>query len=647
MVFPIWLVGVAVLFIAMYLADSWWQESAIGIPDAGPVIHLLSPAAEYLAAAAGVFTLSYLFQILLYLPAENRYELSPVAIRLRRRAAAVSFIWSGVSLIAAQALLIKILGISATRFFSIEIFITYAWELSVVRALVLTGALAFGGGLLLLTTRTVNTLGFVAVATLIGATFSALTAHAAGVSGHALATTTGFFHVIGMSLWLAGLIGLYRHLNSSKVILRKFAVDRFGKLATVAVAVVVISGLGNTVTRMDSINQIWNTSYGQLILVKLSLTLAAVILASFARARLVSESTVAIKVLALEITFLTFVLAIASVAANTAFPKSASSANTLIEQLTGYPQPANLNWISAFTSFTPDVLTITVGLTAILLYLRGVLILRQRGDSWSALKTTSWVSGVLVGVFVTNTEISRYALVSMSAHMTQHMALGMMVPILLVLGGPITLALRALKPTQHDLLGLREWITIVLQSRYSKLITHPLVALTIYSGSIFVVYFSSLMTFLMSSHLGHVLMHVHFVLSGYLFFWLIIGTDFQPRNIGHPFKLLLVLMSMVIHAIFGLILMQSNSLVGGGWFGKVAPVWLTDPIADQQLAGSIAWSFGELPMLLVFIALGVQWAKSDRQQAARLDRQADIYGDQERIAYNEMLSKLNKQGGKE
>ncbi|MFZ9750884.1 MAG: cytochrome c oxidase assembly protein, partial [Candidatus Nanopelagicales bacterium] len=492
-----------------------------------------------------------------------------------------------------------------------------------------------------------NTLGFVAVATLIGATFSALTAHAAGVSGHALATTTGFFHVIGMSLWLAGLIGLYRHLNSSRVILRKFAVDRFGKLATVAVAVVIISGLGNTVTRMDSINQIWTTSYGELILVKLSLTLTAVILASFARARLITESTVAVKVLALEITFLTFVLAIASVAANTAFPKSASSATTLIEQLTGYPEPANLNWINAFTTFTPDVLTITVGLTAILLYLRGVFILRQRGDSWSGLKTASWVSGVLVGLFVTNTEISRYALVSMSAHMTQHMALGMMVPILLVLGGPITLALRALKPTQHDLLGPREWITIVLQSQYSKLITHPLVALTIYSGSIFVVYFSSLMTFLMSSHLGHVLMHVHFVLSGYLFFWLIIGTDFQPRNIGHPFKLLLVLMSMVIHAIFGLILMQSNSLVGGGWFGKVAPVWLTDPIADQQLAGSIAWSFGELPMLLVFIALGVQWAKSDRQQAARLDRQADVYGDQERIAYNEMLSKLNKQGGKE
>jgi cytochrome c oxidase assembly factor CtaG len=49
----------------------------------------------------------------------------------------------------------------------------------------------------------------------------------------------------------------------------------------------------------------------------------------------------------------------------------------------------------------------------------------------------------------------------------------------------------------------------------------------------------------------------------------------------------------------------------------------------------------------VFIALGVQWAKSDRQQAARLDRQADNYGDQEREAYNQMLRQLNNKGDKE
>ena len=647
MIIPVWFIGITVLLLGLVFGGSWYQQSPAGIPDAGPIIFTLSPVAEYLTAFAGIMVLANLFVIIFFLPTEAKNLLSPVALKFKRRAISTSLIWSGLAIVAAQSLLIKILGVSPNRFFSREIFLTYAWDLTVVRALLLTSVAALVIAVTLRFTNRINGVGAAAAIALVAATFSALTAHAAGISGHALATTSGFFHVLGMSIWLAGLIALYRHLSAPKVILRKIAVLRFGKIAGIAFVTVVLSGVANSLTRINQISQIWTSEYGRLIMMKSILTIAAVLIAQMIRKRLISESTVAVKILGLEISLLIAVLAIASAAANSAFPKASESANTLIEQLTGYPEPPELNWFAAFSTLTADALTLVVGLAAIFLYLAGVRRLTKRGDNWSQLRTLSWLSGVAVGIFVTNTEISRYALVAMSAHMTQHMALGMLVPILLVLGAPITLALRSIKPAQHDLVGPREWITIVLQSNYSKLITHPFIALTIYSGSIYAVYFSSLMTSMMSSHLGHVIMHLHFVLSGYLFFWLIIGTDFQPRNIGHPFKLILVLMSMVLHAVFGLILMQSTSLVGGGWFGKVAPIWLTDPIGDQQLAGSIAWSFGELPMLLVFIALGVQWAKSDRQQAARLDRQADTYGDQEREAYNQMLRSLHNKGDKE
>jgi putative copper resistance protein D len=643
----IWVTGTAVLILGLALSGNWWQESATGIPDSGPIIHLLTPLLEYLSALLGVVTLSYLLSIVVFLPHDEISVLSPVAKRFKIKAKWMSLVWFATGLLAAQTLLIKILGVSPSNFFSIDVFITYAWELNIVRALILTALVALVIFFVLQFSNSVETVGFVSVTALIGATFSALTAHAAGVSGHALATTSGFIHVLGMSVWLAGVIALYRHLSAVKVIMAKEAISRFGKLATVSLIAVVISGVANSLTRMDSITQVFTTNYGRLVLVKITLTFMAIYLASLFRSRWIKNSTNAIRYLLLEISLLLSVLAVASIVANSAFPKSAGSATTLIEQLTGYPEPSEINWYLAFIRITPDALTLIAGLLAVLLYLAALRRLVRRGDIWSGLRTASWLAGVIVGVWVTNTEISRYALVSMSAHMTQHMALGMLVPILLVLGAPITLGLRALSPGKSNLLGPREWIVIVLQSRYSKLITHPLVALTIYSGSIYVVYFSSLMTSLMSSHLGHVAMHLHFVLSGYLFFWLIIGTDFQPRQIGYPFKLILVLMSMVIHAVFGLILMQSTSLVGGGWFGQVAPIWLTDVIADQQLAGGIAWSFGELPMLLVFIALGVQWAKSDRQLAARLDRQADTYGDSELSAYNEMLERLNNKGGKD
>lgn len=643
----VWFVGIPTLIAAFALSGNWWREPAIGIPDAGPFLYLLTPLAEYLTALLGILTLSYLIGIVLFLPNDDKNVLSPVANKLKRNAKVASLTWTLLGLVAAQSLLINILGVSGSEFFSIDLLITYSWELNTVRALLLTATISIFVFFVLIFAKSVKTIGFLVIVSVVAATFSALTAHAAGISGHALATTSGFFHVLGMSIWVAGVIALYRHLSSAKVLLPKEAIQRFGKLASISLATVILSGVANSLTRIDSLTQLLTTDYGLLVVSKVTLTFSAIFIAHIFRTRWIKNSVSAIRFLLLEVGLLISTLAISSVIANIAFPKASISATTLIEQLTGYPEPDQINWVSAFITFTPDAFTLLVGAVATFLYLIGVRRLGQRGDNWSALRTTSWLVGVVIGLWVTNTEISRYALVSMSAHMTQHMVLGMLVPISLVLGAPITLALRSIKSAELDLLGPREWILITLQSRYSKLITNPLVALTIYSGSIYVVYFSSLMTNLMSSHLGHVLMHIHFVLSGYLFFWLIIGTDFQPRKLAYPFKLLLVLMSMVLHAVFGLILMQSTSLVGGGWFGQVAPKWLANPIADQELAGAIAWSFGELPMLLVFIALGVQWAKSDHQLAARLDRQADNFGDSQREAYNDMLRQLNNKGGKE
>jgi putative copper resistance protein D len=50
-------------------------------------------------------------------------------------------------------------------------------------------------------------------------------------------------------------------------------------------------------------------------------------------------------------------------------------------------------------------------------------------------------------------------------------------------------------------------------------------------------------------------------------------------------------------------------------------------------------------MLLVFIALGIQSAKSDQKVAARRDRQVEIYGDMELDEYNKMLNNLQKKSG--
>ena len=71
---------------------------------------------------------------------------------------------------------------------------------------------------------------------------------------------------------------------------------------------------------------------------------------------------------------------------------------------------------------------------------------------------------------------------------------------------------------------------------------------------------------------------------------------------------------------------------------------MTDPLADQQLGGGLAWASGELPLLLVVIALLVQWSRQDERSARRDDRRADADGDADLVAYNAMLRRLATDG---
>lgn len=645
MVALILMIAITVIVAVMTIAGSSWSEPAVGIPDSGPLVGWAVPILEYMSAFAGVWTLSGFLIAALFAPTANKKELSPVGIRWNRTAVRSGFVWSGVAFAAANFLLVWILGLSVNQTLNLNLIITYAWEIETVRALLITATGALMISLLASKTKSVAVSGFSAAAVMFFATFSAISAHATGIGGHALAVTSGFIHVIGMSCWVAGLVGLVRYLREPKALQPLAAVSRFSKIAVVSVVMVVLSGIANSLTRIDQFSQLWTSGYGFIITLKVAGTIIALGIAGYVRKRLKENMSKYLSIILLEVATLFVVLGLATAAANTAFPKEATAPQTLIEQITGYIEPAPIDWWIAFTKIAVDPFTLLAGTFAIGLYLAGVVRLRRRGDQWSFFATTTWVLGVTSIIYVTNIELGRYALVMMSAHMIQHMTLGMLAPILLVLGSPITLALRALKPTTGNYFGPREWITATLDSKWSKLITHPLVALPVYIGSIYAIYFSSLMSILMGSHLGHIFMHIHFVLSGYLFFWLVIGTDFQPRKLAHPLRLILVLMSMVFHAFFGVVMMQSNSVLGGGWFQKVAPSWLPDVMADQVLAGSIAWSFGELPMLLVFIALGIQWAKSDQKVAARRDRQVEIYGDMELDEYNKMLNNLQKKSG--
>ena len=228
-----------------------------------------------------------------------------------------------------------------------------------------------------------------------------------------------------------------------------------------------------------------------------------------------------------------------------------------------------------------------------------------------------------------------------SMHMAAHMLLSMLAPILLVLGAPVTLALRALPAAaRDDPPGLREWLLAALHSRISRLLTNPIVATALFISGFYGLYLGGIFDAVAGSHAGHLAMNAHFLLSGYLFYWVVIGVDPTPRPIPPVAKVAVVFASLPLHAFFGVVLMGMRSVLAADFYRSLHLSWHTDLLGDQRLGGAIAWSGGELPLLIVIIALLVQWSRSDRRSAKRFDRAADRDDDADLAAYNAMLAQL-------
>ncbi|MFE4173650.1 cytochrome c oxidase assembly protein [Streptomyces sp. NPDC056909] len=289
--------------------------------------------------------------------------------------------------------------------------------------------------------------------------------------------------------------------------------------------------------------------------------------------------------------------------------------------------------------YSPDLFFLIGCLLALALYGWGVLRLRRRGDAWSAGRTVAFVAGVLTVALVMCTKLNDYGMVMFSVHMVQHMVISMVSPILLLLGAPVTLALRALPVAGRGHKGPRELLLMVLHSRYARIVTHPAFTIPLFIASLYGLYFTPLFDFLMGSRTGHVAMMVHFLAVGLIFFWPIMGIDPGPHRPGHLMRMLELFAGMPFHAFFGIALMMASEPMVAAYRDPPGSLGI-DALTDQNAAGGIAWAFSEIPSVLVLIALVYQWYRSEQRQARRSDRAADRDGDKELAEYNAYLASL-------
>jgi putative copper resistance protein D len=475
--------------------------------------------------------------------------------------------------------------------------------------------------------------------------------HAAGTANHEAAVSASYAHSVFAAMWVGGLAVMAIIAWSEKPSASQLhgMLQRYSTIALVSFIVVAVSGLTNAWLRVGTLAEL-ASGYGALVIAKtLSLVILGVMGALY-RGRLLGKLeegtqknfTVVSRMIAAELTVMGVASGLASALARTQTPIPQIPARdfaqaTPAEILTGEPLPPEFTWSKLFTLWELDLLWALIAVFAIVYYVWGHLRLATRGDHWPIARTIFWVSGMLLLIFATNSGLVVYGTYLFSIHMLGHMLLSMAVPLLLVLGAPVTLASRAIAARKDGSRGSREWILVAVHSRYLAVIGHPVVAAAIFGLSLIVFYYSPLFEWALREHLGHMWMTAHFVFSGYLFAQALIGIDPSPHNPPYPLRLIIVLATMAFHAFFGLSIILGTGLLVPEWFGAMGRTWGDSPLVDQQNGGELAWGLGEFPTLALAILVTWAWSKSDDRINKRRDRKADRDGDLELDAYNEML----------
>lgn len=475
--------------------------------------------------------------------------------------------------------------------------------------------------------------------------------HAAGTANHEAAVSASYAHSVFAAMWVGGLAVMAIIAWSEKPSASQLhgMLQRYSTIALVSFIVVAVSGLTNAWLRVGTLAEL-ASGYGALVIAKtLSLVILGVMGALY-RGRLLGKLeegtqknfTVVSRMIAAELTVMGVASGLASALARTQTPIPQIPARdfaqaTPAEILTGEPLPPEFTWSKLFTLWELDLLWALIAVFAIVYYVWGHLRLATRGDHWPISRTIFWVSGMLLLIFATNSGLVVYGTYLFSIHMLGHMLLSMAVPLLLVLGAPVTLASRAIAARKDGSRGSREWILVAVHSRYLAVIGHPVVAAAIFGLSLIVFYYSPLFEWALREHLGHMWMTAHFVFSGYLFAQALIGIDPSPHNPPYPLRLIIVLATMAFHAFFGLSIILGTGLLVPEWFGAMGRTWGDSPLVDQQNGGELAWGLGEFPTLALAILVTWAWSKSDDRINKRRDRKADRDGDLELDAYNEML----------
>jgi putative membrane protein len=249
-------------------------------------------------------------------------------------------------------------------------------------------------------------------------------------------------------------------------------------------------------------------------------------------------------------------------------------------------------------------------------YVRALGRIRRTGGNWPRWRLIAFMSGIAVLVLALVSPLDGYAELLLSVHMVQHLVLTMLAPPLLLLGAPLTLAVRTAGSTQ------RAHLLNVLHGRVVGFISHPALGWGLFVGAIYLSHLPAFYDATLRHTYLHAGEHLVYVATALLFWRPIVGDDPGPARLSHPARLFSLFLVMPAMTFLGLAIYGADRPIFLPYV-VTARLFSTSAVSDQHLAGAIMWSAGMLFIVPAMVAVLIDWMRTDDREAARADARLD------------------------
>jgi cytochrome c oxidase assembly factor CtaG/putative copper export protein len=601
-------VGGALIVLAVSLVAGAFPYSSLSIRDPGAVVRVGAPLLRFVVDAAATVGTGALVFAAFFTRRPESGLISPAAFAALRTAGRAALVWALAALVLWPFDTAATAGLPLHRMLNLTGLAVATWTLPGPKAWLITFVLA--GTLAVAARRTLRwrtTPVLSAIAVL--ATLPVITAgHSASDTGHDIATAAIALHIPAAVVWLGTLIALVRARGLGAD--RPAALRRYARLSLGCWCVVAFSGVVDAVVLAPG-RTVLTTGFGAALLVKVAMLVALL----GVRRKLLTGSPAAGRLLAVELAALAAAFGLSVALTDLPAPKFLIDAVTGDQSLLGYDLTAPPTVLRLLVDWRFEPLFVPLCLALATAYVIGV---RRRKRPWPRRRTTAWLAGCAVLLFATSSGLGRYAPAMFSLEAVDHMLVGMVAPLLLALGAPLTLAAEALKPS--ELPGPREWLAGAAARRA---LTRPVPVTLLFVGAPFLLYFTDAYDLTVRFHWAHLGMDLVFLVVGYLFAWTVVGADPTPEPAPSLIRLGLLLVAMPFDIVLAAAIAGSGHLIGNGTasanlYQALDLPWVHSLAADQRLGAYLALAVSEVVMFAMLVVVMFRWrpAAPDRDYQA-------------------------------